>query len=158
MEPEIVEKPALRIAGLGTDFLSILSPNANNFEVIPALWGRYLARAGEIQRHGRDDYGIVTCEEGSDGKCHYVAGAELTAGASAPVGMVTVDIPAGRYAVFTHRGPLDRLEHTMRYIHGSWLPRSGFRYREAPEVERYGAKFNPSSPDSELEIWIPLES
>jgi AraC family transcriptional regulator len=157
MEPRIMEKEGFTVAGMGAPFISILSPNANNFEVIPPLWGHYLPRAKEIQRSGDADYGIVYCLNGQTGECFYLAGAALKKDATAPQGMETRQIPRGRYAIFIHKGKLDSLAHTMNYIHGSWMPKSGHRFREGPEIEVYDERFIPNSDKSELEIWIPIE-
>lgn len=162
MEPKITEKEAFTIVGVGAPFISILSNQANNFQVIPALWGQYLARAQEIQhRRGWHDYGAVWCTGDSaerKDECFYVAGAEVTEAKELPSGLLAREVPAGKYAVFTHKGPLTNLAHTMSYIHGSWLPKSPYRYREeAPELELYGPRFSPNSPESELEILIPIQ-
>jgi predicted transcriptional regulator YdeE len=45
----------------------------------------------------------------------------------------------------------------MSYIYGTWLPGSGRRRRNAPDVEVYGPKFDKDSDASELEICIPIQ-
>jgi AraC family transcriptional regulator len=71
--------------------------------------------------------------------------------------MIKKVVPAGRYAVFTHKGKLDKLEHTMSYIYGSWLPKSGEELREAADLEIYDERFKFGSDDSELDIYIPVK-
>ena len=58
--------------------------------------------------------------------------------------------------MFTHKGKLDTLEHTMNYIYGSWLPKSGEHLREAPDLEVYDQRIAPNSDTSELDIDIPI--
>ena len=45
----------------------------------------------------------------------------------------------------------------MRYIFGSWLPRSSEELREAPDLELYGHRFVYGSDESELDIYIPMK-
>lgn len=90
-------------------------------------------------------------------ECPYVAGAEVTDFDSVPDEMIRKVVSAGRYAVFTHKGKLDNLEHTMSYIYGSWIPKFGEELREAPDLEIYDERFRPDSDDSELDIYIPLK-
>ncbi len=70
--------------------------------------------------------------------------------------MTSMKVPAGRYAVFTHKGKVELIGHTMNYIYGFWLPGSGVELREAPDLEIYDERFNPHSDNSELDIWIPV--
>jgi AraC family transcriptional regulator len=160
MDPKIEDRPEMRVLGMGSRFISVLSQQANNFEMIPKLWDAFNARRAEIPgSKGWTDYGV--CEkcvdpESQPEECFYLAGAEVDAHAQPPAGMIARVIPAGRYAVFTHRGALEKLEHTMKYIYGSWLPRSGEQLRDAPDLEVYGPRFKYGSEESELGILIPI--
>lgn len=44
----------------------------------------------------------------------------------------------------------------MNYIYGAWLPKSGRKLREAPDLELYDHRFNPESENSEFDIYIPV--
>ena len=161
MKPVIQSAPSRTIIGVGGVFISALSPQRNNHLVIPELWHQFINRTDEISN--RKDHQVLGCVwcldlEGEDdpGRCYYVAGAEVIGVDDIPPGMVAREVPAGRYAVFIHKGSLENLGLTMRYIHDTWYPQSGHERRDAPEVEVYGPKFNPESEDSELEIWMPI--
>ena len=160
MEPKFETVQEMKIVGLGSDFISILSPDKTNHVVIPKLWGDYMKRADEIKaRKSWVDFGVCTRaakENIHPHACYYLAGTEVPAGSEVPAGMQEVTIPSGRYAVFTHTGTLDKLDHTMRFIYGSWLPKSGLKLRDAPDLERYGPKFKMDSDESELDIYIPV--
>ena len=163
MEPKILELNEMKLVGIGSNFISVLSPDKNNHVVIPQLWDRYLKRCKEIdERVSRVDYGL--CDRISEetqrthpDECFYMACAEVASFDSVPEGMETRVVPGGRYAVFTHTGTLDHLEHTMNFIYGSWLPKSGEELRDAPDLERYDERFKPDSEESELDIFIPLK-
>ncbi len=160
MEPVIQTLPSRLVVGIGGTFISALSPESNNLVVIPKLWHEFINRVEEIPlRKNQTAVGCVWCldsDEKGPRECYYLAGAEVTGSGEVPEGMEAREIPAGRYAVFVHRGSLDTLGETMSSIHRTWLPGSGHRRREAPEVELYGEKFQPDSETSELEICVPI--
>ncbi|MFD2171141.1 GyrI-like domain-containing protein [Tumebacillus lipolyticus] len=72
--------------------------------------------------------------------------------------MVTHEVAAHRYAVFTHRNKLNTLGSTYDHIYKSWLPTSEHeRDFAAPYLEFYGERFAVDKADSELEIWLPIK-
>lgn len=165
MTPKFVERGEMKVVGLGTPFISILSPERNNHILIPRLWDAYLPRAREIRnRLGPVDVGLceeyrppeAAAREAPGGDCYYIAGTEVSSLEDVPAGMVAKVVPAGRYAVFTHRGSLAKLEYTMNYIYGSWLPKSGFEREERPDLEVYDERFKGDREDSELDVYIPI--
>lgn len=70
--------------------------------------------------------------------------------------MTVMTIPSGTYAMFAHKCQVEKIGLTMKYIYGSWLPKSGMRLRDAPELEIYDQRFRPGSEDSEVDIYIPV--
>ena len=162
MEPRFIELAEKKVVGMGTKFISIMSPDKNNFSLIPALWNQFMPRIGEIKnRAGGWCYGLVEALPESDAKSHndelfYIACAEVLDFEAIPAGMVKRVIPAGRYACFTHKGKLDRLEHTMNYVYGSWLPKSNTQLRDAPHLELYDHRFAHDSDKSEFDILLPV--
>ncbi|MCZ8382279.1 GyrI-like domain-containing protein [Mycobacterium sp. CPCC 205372] len=74
----------------------------------------------------------------------------------APPGMDQLLSPAGRYAVFLHRGPAADGPGTYRYIFGDWIPKSGHTVDDRPHLAVMGERYIPDSPDSEEELWIPI--
>ena len=160
-EPEIVQKDAFTLVGVEAPFISALSPDSNNFKVIPPLWDRFVDRIEEIE-HRSDEaaYGLVITrpkrERSHPDELLYVAGVAVCAVASLPEGMVRHEVPASKFAVFTHRGPIANLPETIRRAMEIWLPRSGFRWNMI-EVERYDHRFSIESPqDSEMETWLGI--
>lgn len=154
--------PKFEVVGLGTKFISILSPEKNNHILIPKLWDDYFARQKEIINRAKP-YDLGVCmpvsnemQKSHPDECFYLACTEVKDLAHVPLGMVTRTIPAGEYAVFTHKGLLSKLDHTMNYIYGSWLPKSGRKLREAPDLELYDQRFSANSEQSEFDIYIPL--
>lgn len=80
---------------------------------------------------------------------------EVTNFTHIPPGMETFIIPAGKYAVFTYRGPAND-PSVFQYIYSQWLPNSGYQLDNRPHFEILGANYNNHTDDSEEEIWIPI--
>jgi AraC family transcriptional regulator len=43
------------------------------------------------------------------------------------------------------------------YIFNTWLPKSGYQLDRRPHFEILGEKYKNNNPDSEEEIWIPIQ-
>lgn len=133
----------------------------NNHLIIPQLWDQFFSRENEIKnKAGSPFFGICKPQEDKlkthPDECLYISCASVLDFSFVPDGMITETIAACEYAVFTHKGKLDQLDHTMNYIYGSWLPKSGYKLKEAPDLEIYDHRFNPISEDSEFDIYIPI--
>lgn len=71
MEPVLKFVEAKVAVGMGARFISALSPDANNKNVIGELWSRYNPRSQEIaSRVSYADLGIVTCLSEAEEKDH----------------------------------------------------------------------------------------
>ncbi len=75
---------------------------------------------------------------------------------SIPAGMETFELAGGDYAVFVYKGAASQAESIFRYILGDWLPGSGYTLANRPHFEVLGEKYKKDDPDSEEEIWIPI--
>jgi AraC family transcriptional regulator len=161
MEPYYKSIPEMKIVGCRGKFISVLSPDKNNMEVIPALWQKFMPNLHKI-KNAKSTVNLGVCYEvpkneltRSD-ECMYMAATEVTSFEDVPEGMETFTIPAGEYAVFTHKGPLEDFEKTMGFIYGSWLPTSGKKIRHAPDLEWYDQRFKLNEADSEIDVYIPV--
>lgn len=86
------------------------------------------------------------------------AAVEVTDFSSIPVGMETLVIPAGQYAVFVYKGRAGEGQKIFEYIFMNWLPNSGFVVDDRPHFALMGEKYKHEDPESEEEIWIPVRS
>jgi len=164
--PEIVQKPALTLVGCEAPFIHALSPQANNFAVIPPLWNSLIQRVGEIPgRVGTDMVGLIfgrpEGERLHPDELQYVAAvpvADTSPGEPAriPAGMVCRTAAAATYAVFVLRGPIRGIGETCRHIYRRWLPASGYRHSGNADIEWYDHRFCVDGPDSEMEIWVSI--
>ncbi len=156
--PELYAQKPLLLVGLRTLFYGVDSEKNNIGEQLPPLWGAFISRLDEIQnRVPGVCYGVVQQERADSDRLEYHAAIEVTALASClPEGMVSLQVPAGTYARFEHRGPAPRIDHTVSYAYATWLPQSGRRHTYAPDLEIYGAAYHPTNPDSVFHYAIPI--
>ena len=161
LESQILEKPAMTIVGLETPFIHALSPETNNFKVIPPLWDAFSHRVGELAgRIGQASYGIIYSrpeeQRSHPHELQYIAGAQVRPGAAVPEGMVSHTIPAGKFAVFLHRGPIQKIGETCYEIYRVWLPQARWQHADIADVEVYDERFDCEGENSELEYWISV--
>jgi AraC family transcriptional regulator len=161
LEPQIIEKPALTFVGLEAPFIHALSPETNNFQVIPPLWEKLDQRAGEVQgRIGKAMYGIIysrpESERSHPDELQYIAAVQASAQSAVPEGMVSRTIPAGPFAVFLHRGPIQKIGETCYEIYRVWLPPSAWKHSDIADVELYDERFACEAKEPEMEYWISV--
>lgn len=155
MEPEIVEMEDMKVVGYQT-----LTTHKCN--LIPKLWDRLCpAREDEIKNKSQPEvwlgvsFRMEKLEE--DMLMFHLAGAVVDEIEDVPEGMTYRHVDAGKYAKFTHKGPLAELPKTYDKIYREWLPNSEYEYGEADEYEWYDDRFEPESEDSELDIYVPVK-
>lgn len=88
----------------------------------------------------------------------YLIGNEVQSAEYIPSGMTLRTIPEARYAVFEHRGTIDTLGDTYKYIFSDWLPKHKVRALGQDIFEKYDSRFSFDSEDSVMEIWVPVPS
>jgi AraC family transcriptional regulator len=150
-EPQIVSKPAFRVAGLRYE-----GRNQNN--EIPQLWDKqFLPRLRELAtlRVGSDLYGV--CRElpnlPPDAGFEYLACAEVKTFEGLPPGMVGWDIPALEYAMLPAHDVAD-IPPVCDYFYSQWLPRSAeFAMGAGPMLEVYPPSFEY---DFIIQMYFPV--
>jgi AraC family transcriptional regulator len=140
----------LLVAGIGERY------NCEGGAAIPGQWQRFHHSIDSIPaRVGKVAYGV--CCNGDDaGNFDYIAGAEVADFSDLPREFVRVRIPAQKYAVFTHAEHISTIRRTVNTIWNHWLPASEMKAADAPNFERYDEKFDTSTGNGGLEIWIPV--
>jgi AraC family transcriptional regulator len=149
VEVKIVSRPAFTVAGM-----LYRGDNSNN--EIPQLWDQFGPKMG-ILPHRIDPqscYGVCDNFDEEANVFDYVAACEVKAGEEMPEGMVTREIPAQTYAVFT--ATLPEIQASMGYIYSTWLPPSEYERGAGPEFELYGEEFSPVDPASKFYIYVPI--
>ena len=152
MEPLKFENlPACKIMGM-----KYRGKNEN--QEISGLWERVNQRAGQIPMIGHSAYGVCfMIGDAPQGVFEYVAGFKVADDAIPPDGMVVVDIPANRYAVFEFSGPIQQLGKAYSDIVNEWFPRSGLQPTGGYDMEIYDERFKNFEPGSVFHIYEPVK-
>ena len=158
MKPKFIEKGDFTIVGLASYFSKATTSE------IPPLWCKFVQRMGELKNASPTVlYGF--CDQPKDvpedKEFRYMACMEVEdKNAAVPDGLTAIDVPAKRYAVFTHKGPITEIAKTYDYIYGTWLPESDYEADGSHDFEYYDERFNngnPMDPESELDVYIPVK-
>ena len=152
MEPEIVMRSETKVIGFSRQY------NEEDLN-IETLWSEFRPNAARIaNRVGQDAFGIYEqYHEGESGVgFSYICAAEVTDFDHVPDGMISRTLPEHLYAVFRHEGPISFLPETLKYIWGSWLPKSHYEYVERPDFELYAPSAQPENQDRTLFLYIPV--
>ncbi len=162
MNPKIITAPALHLIGLEAPFIGPMSPDANNHQVIPALFQQFFARRGELPDAGDGTtYGACHCRAEQlrtrEDELIYLVGVSVPTHTPVPAGMKRWDLPERTYAIFTHQGRITQIGETYGYIFGTWFARSDYSIAEGPQLEVYDARFGDGGEKSELDIMIPVQ-
>jgi AraC family transcriptional regulator len=152
MEPKIVEVNAKKYVGM-----KYFGDNKNN-EILQ-LWIDHFQKLAEIKNNPNPEISYGISDDFQDGKFSYVACVEVTSFDNVPDGMVTKETPAGKYAVFTHKGKFDTLMQTYKNIHDAWKPEldPAEKFRDGAWIELYDKRFKYDSDDSEMDIYVPIK-
>lgn len=154
MRDGVHRRPAFRVAGLS------LSLEGGNAARIPSLWQKMVARLPLPGQFGGEGYGVCYGGDGESGAMRYIAGFAVAREAKLPADLATLDIPAQSYRVF--RLALDgaslhpQMQAAMREIFETRIPQAGWQLTGGPDLEVYGADFNPTRQGESVEFWIPV--
>ena len=148
--PRIEHADAFLIAGLGERY---------TFETnhsIPLLWQRFRPYIGNIPGQvGAVTYGVC-CNSDGAGNFDYIASVEVSCFADLPDNFSRLQIPAQKYAVFSHQNHISSIRNTVYTIWNKWLPESKHHQSKTPDFERYDERFDPQSGTGVVEIWAPI--
>jgi AraC family transcriptional regulator len=149
--PRFEDRRALLVAGLSALYTCESSSG------IPAQWQKFVPHIGTFPGQiGSAAYGVRynSDEEGNFG---YLCAVQVEDFSKLAAHWARLRIPAHRYAVFAHRDHVSTIRRTWNTIYNKWLPDSGHRVADAPELERYGEGFDSRTGVGDIEIWIPIQ-
>lgn len=160
MEPTTITKPSIiTLPAFKTVGYSYIGSNQN--AEISAMWQRFLPHIDEPQRSDpHTAYGLCIMDNPNvkEGEFEYVACVEVPNGENIPAGMIYREVPAHKYAVFTHHGKLDTLHDTFDYIFNTGLAQAGLQaHPSGLEMEVYKDYFVAGSDDSKMYIYVALQ-
>lgn len=154
-QPTIVEKA--RILAIG---LSSYATHENAHD-IPLLWDHFVPQMNAIPNHINPtiSFGISCFPQNfsEHRKWTYTAAVEVSSLEDIPFTMSGLVLPAHRYAVFTHRGPINKLPKFCSTIYRDWLPASPWQAAQPYAFELYDERFTPDNEESsEVDLYIPI--
>lgn len=150
MASRIVELPAFSVVGME------YQGDPMNGD-IGLLWQRFVAREHEIAGVSEPRIAYGLCRLTAPGEMHYVAGFGVEAEHSVPEGMQRFEVPAQKYAVFTHKGTVEGIGESFQAIYASRLAELGLEPRQGVSFERYDERFIAADdPASEVDLYIPI--
>lgn len=81
---------------------------------------------------------------------------EVTGSSSIPDSMQSINLEAGLYAMFRHKGTFSDFVDNTRYIFQNWLPLSEYQLDDRIHFSVMDDRYLGDHPDSVEEIWIPV--
>jgi AraC family transcriptional regulator len=135
------------------------SPEGYDFGALMATWAELIARGEALGLCGEevDAWGLahdsprLTAPE----LCRYHAAIPCPAGTALPSPLFRGQLPAGRYAVFPYRGPVQGVEEHYVAIYSLWLPTSGVSPDDFVAMDHYVGDW-PEDDHVDMEIWIKV--
>ena len=159
LTPEIVELDAMKVVGMS----SLINSKSN---LIGKLWLRFMPRGKEVQHVSMEktafgvSFGMEMLSPDStppEYEFMHLVGYPVSSTDDVPEGMSYKNVPAHKYAKFTHKGPLSKLGGTYNEIFAQWLPASGEEYAPSGcDLEWYDERFKHEEEDSEFDIYVPI--
>lgn len=131
------------------------------------LWKRFMQSRDAIKNNINEDlfsvqlYGkqFIRGEFDSQSVFEKWAAMEVYDFTIIPKGLQQLEIAAGLYAVFTHKGTAKEFAETSKTIFAEWLPSSGYSLDDRPHFEVLGEEYKgPENPESREKIYIPITS
>lgn len=155
MEHKIVNRPAFKVIGL-----SYVGKNEHG--ELTQLWGQFNQVAKAIKSiNEKEAFGLCfsTVQGPSKpGEFEYVAGFEVADNSDVPAGMVYREVPAYKYAVFTHHGKLNNLGETYQYIYNTALAQAGLQvHPDKYDMEVYDEDFKFGEDSSKFYIYVAIQ-
>lgn len=129
-----------------------------------SLWQRLMPLRDKIKnRFGTDYFAIQNYDAGHDFRnfdattsFEMCAAIEVDSPSELEFGMQIFIIPAGLYAVYTHKGLASDFQASYQ-IFRQWLVLSDYMVDFRPHFQVMGAKYKNGDPSSEEDVWIPIK-
>lgn len=155
--PTFVDVPKFFVEGLSKSF------DDENKHEIPLLWSQFMST---IENEGIQLsnvlWGISLPDNTMLASFKYWAAMEFNGKKASSETLQTRAFGGKRYAMFEHKcdgsSLHEKMQSSLRYIWGTWLPSSNFDYDGSPEFELYGPRFNPETMTGIIEIYVPVKS
>ncbi|WP_442598370.1 GyrI-like domain-containing protein [Neobacillus sp. D3-1R] len=155
---EIIFKPKTTYVGFTFDAPYIAKQET---EILaPRLWLQLLSRLSEIKNLKYPIQKVALAKYRKEDFSYFITvEVNKRESDSVPPGMTEITVPATTYAVKTHVKTLelDQVIQTYEEIY-RWISRNGFEKLDQDyHLEAYGEKFRPNAPQTNFEIYVPIQ-
>ncbi|WP_339864558.1 GyrI-like domain-containing protein [uncultured Algoriphagus sp.] len=158
MPPTITTLPVTKLIGMRVHMNFITNRTQE-------LWQKFMPRKNEIEgkvsneQYSVEVYSSLSYFDQFNPATNFEKWAAVPVATieDSPVGMESLIIPAGLYAVFPFKGLASEAPAMYQHILGNWLPNSKYQLDNRPHFAVMGEKYKNNDPDSEEELWIPIK-
>lgn len=120
-------------------------------------WQRFTPYLNHLsEQAGREVYG-VSYNFDENGKFDYLSGIEIKPGTALPFGLVQLDLPKQKYAVFTYHGNVADINVVYAIIWSEALSASGYEAAPGPTLEKFCGQLDAVTGLGSFEIWIAVQ-
>lgn len=158
MKPKIVQFKEKLVVGISTEMSLVQNKTSE-------LWKSFRGRTKEILNRSSEDFISLqqyplSYFENFDPHKKFIKWAcvEVDIVENMPLGMGSLVVEGGLYAVFNYKGNAENAPAFFQYIYGEWIPNSEYILDDRPQFEVLGAKYSNNDSTSEEEIWIPIKT
>ncbi|MDV3349574.1 AraC family transcriptional regulator [Leptothoe sp. LEGE 181152] len=124
---------------------------------IPNQWQRFVPYLDNMSKKlGSAAYGVCYNYD-DDGVFDYLCGVEVQTDNDLPFGLVQLNLPAQKYAVFSHDGHISEIRSVISAIWSDGLLQSGYEAAAGPMLEKYDETFNSETGLGGFEIWVSIK-
>ena len=148
--PVFEDRPLTHLAGLKR------RQRMSQANLVPLQWQEFTPYLGNIPGGiGRSAYGVVgnIAQIGDD--YDYYSVVEVDGRHALPSDLISLDLPAQRFARFRHEGHVSTIRSTIGAIFEKWQLHPGTTSDGSfGFIEYYGPGFDPAAGLGDIEIWI----
>ncbi|NLQ17115.1 AraC family transcriptional regulator [Marinomonas sp. M1K-6] len=152
---------AFQIQGKHDWIYGPFSSSPNFLQRVPQIWADLIQtkRTQTKKTHASDAQAIGVIDtrdhpEQPDAICYWAGYQDQN---HAPEHAETIHVPRQEYAVIPVHGKVHAIELAVRWFLHQWLPDSNYNGVSGFELEKYAADYDPNSPLSYMEYWLPIE-
>ncbi|KAF1297201.1 AraC family transcriptional regulator [Enterococcus sp. JM4C] len=152
---QIEEKPAFQVVGISQ---KITTDVQTNFQEIPKMWdqarrdGTILQLVALMTGEPKGMLGISFSQANDEGLYAIAVSNDQTSSQQAH-NFETKLIPAATWAIFPSQGTGRSIQELQTQIYSEWLPTSGYKYVDLPDIEVY---IDPDPQNTSYQVWVPI--
>lgn len=154
MNFRIEHKPSFKVIGIAK---TISTQIEENFRIIPEIWAEFISngtkdRVCSMMDESEPKGMLGICDCRVEDQWRYIIGTASSKTAEADLDKF--EVPEATWAIFPGNGNSEAIQNLTQRILTEWLPNSGYRFGNAPDIEVY---LDEPSDNMHYEIWIPIE-